>query len=88
VILGLLIVVVPLIAIAQIKPVDQSISVFSLPEQIRKLERGYDWTVREDASKDLEVLSISFLVAIGVYVFVRRKRPRQGYRMGQYPYQY
>ncbi|MBS7632331.1 hypothetical protein KEJ15_01745 [Candidatus Bathyarchaeota archaeon] len=84
-VLGVSIVLVPLVALAQLRA-DEALSFASLPRQMTLLE-GTRSTAYDGRYSDVEALSFSFFVAAIVYLLFKRKTPRRNYRFtGPYPF--
>lgn len=89
VILGLLITLVPLIVYTQFteeSKYDGAQFSNSLPEQLRKLESPSTNLNVPNSTSDLQILAISFLIAVVMYVLVKRRRPQRDYIDTKYSY--
>jgi len=75
-VLGLLLTLVPLITLAEMKVEDHYAPFYSLPEQLRNLEKSADSIDKPTySSEDIEVFAISFVVASAAYLSLKRRRP-------------
>jgi hypothetical protein len=80
VILGLLLILIPLIALADFgaeKDFQNGASLYlqSIPEQLRKLEGAYSLNKPAYSIADLQILAVSFITALGVYFLFKRRIP-------------
>ena len=82
-VLGLILILTPLIILADIKVenhYDAMQYLQSLPEQMKEVERAYGLNRPAYSTVDLQVLAISFAIALVVYVFFRYRIPFHDYR--------
>jgi hypothetical protein len=85
-VLGLIVTLTPLIIFADIKAenhYDAMLYLQSLPEQMKKLERTYGLDTPAYSTADLQVLAISFTIALVVYVLFRHRIPFHDYRRAE-----
>jgi hypothetical protein len=79
-ILGILAIIAPLLVLVPLEKesFNDGVSLF-LGEGLRRLEGPYTYGVstQNPYSSDLTVLTISFIIAMVVYLFVRHRIPRQ-----------
>ncbi len=74
VILGLALVLLPLITVAEIRPQNSYLLPESLSGRFKQVEGVY-YDVPQSSSSDVQVFAVSFLMALVAYLLVRRKRP-------------
>lgn len=87
VVLGLFLMLVPLITIAEIRVENDHAIPRSLWAGLEKLEGDYDLDASKYSDIDLEIFAISFVVALVVYVLFKRRLPHHEYRgLAPYPY--
>jgi hypothetical protein len=83
--LGLTLVLVPLMALAQIRTQDSSRLPESLPREFREIESPPSEKPRN--ASEVETLGVCFVIALVAYVFFRGRRPERGYKIiGNIPY--
>ena len=83
-VLGLSVVMVPILALAEIKRQDSSMTTDSFSE---KFTEGPDSNAPTFSSSDIWFLSICFVVALVAYVVFRSRLPEREHRMvGHIPY--
>lgn len=87
VVLGLLLTLVPLIALAEIRAENHYGRLCAFLEQMEKPEGTHGLSGSKFSAADLEVFAISFAIALVVYVLFKRRIPHRRYRwIGPYPY--
>lgn len=87
VVLGLFLMLVPLITIAEIRFENNYVMSRSLWEGFEKLEDNRFLGTSQYSDAGLEVLVISFVIALVVYVLFKRRLPHHEYRrLSLYPY--
>jgi hypothetical protein len=88
VVVGLLISLVPLFVFAEITSQNRAITMAPFSEEWKGGHGGpYSLSVVEPSSSDLELLTVCFLVAVAVYLLVKRRVPgrdRGWFRMVPY----
>jgi len=74
VVLGLLLTIIPLITLAEFEAEDHYATFFSLPDQMRKLERPAEGLGKSTySSEGIAVFAISFIIAALVYLSLKRR---------------
>jgi uncharacterized membrane-anchored protein len=90
-VLGILINIIPLITVAQIEGRGEKLYWIhllfpsSLGENLGRLEGQSDSKTSTLNNSFLQVATISFVVALAVYVFVRRRIPDRDYSRARFP---
>jgi len=85
--LGLLLTLVPLIAVARIRPEHYLAMRNSLSEKLETLDGTYSLEAYGYSAADVNVFTISFVVALVVYMLFKRRKSHRDYRwVGPYPY--
>ena len=87
VILGLLMILVPLVTLAQTKPDTQ----YMLPESLSRSLRDLEGTRQESTlppGSDIEILAVSFVFALIAYLLYKRRRPHIDYGLFRVPFQF
>lgn len=77
-VLGIILVLGPLMAFAMFKGEQHSAALYlnSIPEKLRDIEKtAYGSDASSYSSLDLEVLTICTVIALAVYLVVKRRRP-------------
>jgi hypothetical protein len=87
VILGLSLTIVPLITLAEIKTGDTYVMPQSLSGQLEKLEGSHANMTSSNAT-DVEVLGVSFVIALVVYVVFKPRRPHRDRSVITLPYHF
>ncbi len=81
VVLGIAFTLVPLITMAEIKPVDSyGMSLSTLNKSMQELERYTLLGKQENFFDEITVLAVSFVIACVGYIALRRKATRYEYR--------
>ena len=75
VVLGLLLMLVPLITLAKIRPNHYHAMRNSLSEKLETLDGTYDFGGSKYSAADVKVFAISFVVALVAYMLFKRRRP-------------
>ena len=88
VVLGLLLTLVPLITLAEFRPENHYSVFYSLSEKMGEIEKPtYDRDTSAFSAYNLDILAISFVIALVVYVLFKRRIPHDDYRwIRGYPY--
>ena len=87
VVLGLLLTLVPLITVARIRSDHYLAMPKSLPENLETLDGTYSFEGYRYSAADVNVFTISFVVALVVYMLFKRRKSHRDYRwVGPYPY--
>ena len=85
-VLGVILILTPLIIFADIKAenyYDAMLHLQSLPEQMKEFERAYGLNRPAYSTADLQILAISFAIALVVYVLFRYRIPFHDYRRAE-----
>ena len=89
VILGISLILVPMIAAAEVKTTSNyNLVPEYIPAQLKGNLGNYGSISTKNAPEDLEVLVISFAIASGAYLWIRRKTPHdeRALRLSQYQF--
>ena len=73
VVLGLMLIIVPLITLAEIIAENHYAPVGSFCKELEKLEGTYGLDAPKYSAADLEIFAISFVIALVVYVLFKRR---------------
>jgi hypothetical protein len=85
IVLGLLLMLFPLITLMSVGAKDHHDLNTMLSERLMELEGSS--SDRKSSPSEAETLSLSFIIALAAFMFLRRRRPQVGRRViGQLPY--
>lgn len=88
IVIGVLVTVVPLIAVAEIGNFDQKydgLRSMWLRESMGLLEGSYDTGASKSYWSDFGVLTVSFVIALALYLYVKHRMPNRDYVWVRFP---
>jgi len=81
--LGIALIIVPLVTLAEINPTDNHSIQISVFHKMRELEGYSSLERKENTSDEVTVFAVSFVIACIGYMTLKRKRPHHEYRWGR-----
>ena len=81
VIIGLVLILIPLVTLTELRADDSFVA------RMQSLEGNRSSDVAQNPSHEVDMLAISFFVALAVYALSKRKTPRRSYKTSSpYPF--